>query len=157
MNQRPNDPAFDDMRQLALKLEAAFAKANAAVLKAIALEPEAALASLAEIQGKILGFDDHGKKRFREALEEKRIQSLAQGNLFMTCVLASAVALSEFKSQPRAVASGPVRRQLDRLRGQSTNGLSLGAFAFASFYALCGKGALSRLVAWRQKSTIRAK
>lgn len=142
-----SDPAFGDLRQLALKLEAAFARANSALLKVSGVTPDEVLETFARVQGKILGFDDHALTRFRGALEEKRVKTLAQGNMFMTCVLSSAVALSEFKRQPRLARATILQRRLDRLRSKSTNPVALGILASASFYALLGKGAWIR---WRK-------
>lgn len=148
---------MEDLKALAQKLEAAFQKAHAKLLAALALEPDTVLDTLTGIQAKALGFDDHEKRRFAEALEEKRIKTLSQGNIFMTCVLSSAVALSEFKNTPRAASPGFVRRRLETFKGKSTNGLSLSVFAFSSFYALLGRGAIKRLAAFRQKGTIPVK
>lgn len=142
------------MKALAAKLEAAIQKAHAKLLQAILLEPESVLETLTGIQAKALGFDEHEKRRFHEALEEKRVKTLSQGNIFMTCVLTSAVALSEFKKMPRAASPGFLRRGVEVFKGKSTNGLSLGVFAFSSFYALLGRGAIKRLATFRQKGTI---
>jgi hypothetical protein len=145
---------MEDLRALAMKLEETFQKAHAKLLSALALEPDTLLETLSGIQAKALGFDEHEVRRFQEALEEKRVKTLSQGNVFMTCVLSSAVALSEFKKLPKAASAGFFRRRLEAFKGQSTNGLSLSVFAFSSFYALLGRGAIKRLAARRQKSTI---
>jgi hypothetical protein len=145
-----SDPSFADLRQLAQRLEAALNRANETLLKAAGVGPEDVLDAFARVQGKMLGFDDHGTKRFHEALEEKRVKTLSQGSVVMTCVLSAAVALSEFKSQPRHTAGTAVERGLDRVRDKSTNGISLGLFALASFYGVLGKGAWRHLDALRR-------
>ena len=148
------DPSYEDLRTLALKLEAAFNAANGKLLHAAGVTHETLVDRLAEVQAKLLRFDAHARRRFADALEEKRVKSLAQGNVFMACVLCSAVALSEFKNAPRPAASGALGRRLDSLRRRSTNGLTLSAFTTASFYTLLGKGALDHLGARRQRKTI---
>ena len=161
MNPWDSDPAFADLKILAEKLEAAFAAANDAVLRAVGIDPEHLTEAVAAVQTKLLGFDEHAARRFREALEEKRVKTLSQGNVVMTCVLSSAVALSEFKGQPKlagGAAVSPLTKGLDVLRDRSTNGISLGLFAFASFYALLGRGAWRYLGVLRQmKKTLEAK
>ncbi len=145
---------MDELKALAAKLEAAFQKAHAKLLAALQLEPDTVLETLTGIQAKALGFDAHESRKFQEALEDKRVKTLSQGNIFMTCVLSSAVALSAFKNAPRAASPGFVRKRLERFKGRSTSGVSLSVFAFSSFYALLGRGAIKRLATFRQKGTI---
>ena len=149
MNPWDADPAFADLKILAEKLEAALAAANEAILRAVGTDGEHVGEFVADVQAKLLGFDEHARRRFHEALEDKRVKTLSQGNVVMTCVLSAAVALSEFKSQPRLAGAGGLSRSLDTLRDRSTNGVSLGLFAWATFYALLGRGA------WRYVGVLR--
>ena len=157
MNFWENDPAFADFEALARKLEVAAAATNEALLKLANIEPQRLVEAFAQVQVRLLGFDLHAIKRFHQALEEKRVNTYARGNLFMTCVLTSAVALSEFKNQPQLAGGGGVlRKRLDKMRVYSTNSLSLAAFAWASFYAVMGQGAWQQLRIQRKKKPIQA-
>ncbi len=145
MNPWEHDPAFADLKILAQKLEAAMNATNDALLRAAGVQGDALVDAFAALQVRLLRLDTHGERRFREALEEKRVKTLAQGNIFMSCVMTSAVALSEFKSQPRQAAGGRLARGLERLKDRSTNPVSLSAFALTCFYSLLGKGAIGHL------------
>ena len=137
-----HEPQFADLEALARKLESALHATNDALIKLAQLDPQLLVESFAQTQGKILGFDNHGMRRFLEALEEKRVKTLAMGNLFMCCVLTAAVGLSEFKKQPHLAGGASFfRRRLDKLRTHSTNSLALAALASASFSAVIGQGA----------------
>lgn len=151
-----SDPAFEHLRVLAQKIEAAATAANKAMLKGAKLTPEEALDAVASIQAKMLRLDDHATRRFREALEEKRVRSLSQDSLVMTCVLASAVALSEFKHQPRKVSASLLDRSLEALKERSTTGLGLGAFALATLYAVVGRGVTTHVKERRRAKVIKA-
>lgn len=151
-----SDPAFENLRLLAQKIEAAATAANKAMLKGAKLTPEQALDAVASVQAKMLRLDDHATRRFKEALEEKRVRTLSQDSLVMTCVLAAAVALSEFKHQPRRVSGSWLDRPLEALRERSTTGLGLGAFAMATLYAVLGRGVTSHLQDRRRAKTLKA-
>ncbi|MCX6109124.1 MAG: hypothetical protein NTZ90_05900 [Proteobacteria bacterium] len=142
MNPWENDPAYADFRVLAQKLEAALSASNRLLISLASLTPEAVLPAFKAAQGQILGFDEHAMERFAVALEEKRVVTLSQNNIFMTCILSSAVALSEFKIQPQKADGGFLAKSLNKLRQHSTTSLSLGALAWASFYTVMGKGLL---------------
>jgi hypothetical protein len=148
------DPAFAEMEALARRLEAAVAATNEALLKLAGIDSENIVAAFAETQGQLLGFDDLAMQKFRQALEDKRVTTLAMGNVFMTCVLSSAVALSEFKRLPQRSTGHSLLRRLDRLRTHSTNGLALAAFAWSSFYAVLGKGTWRKVKARRRQRSL---
>lgn len=150
------DPSFEDLRILAQKLEAVIARTNKALLKAAAIEPGEALAAFSEVQATMLRFDDHGRRRFQEALEEKRVRTLAQDNLLMTCVMSAAIALTQFKQQPRTAQGNFLEKSLAHLRSRSTRPVSLGAFALASFYAVMGRGVVKHVKARKKAPTIKA-
>ena len=141
------DPhGFPDERleELARKLEAAFSKINTSLLKAAGLSTDDLVAALIEVQAGLLGFDEHGKATLRDAIEAARVKTYSQGNIFMACVLCSAIALSEFKRQPLPTATR-WSRLLRNLRAYSTNAPTLAAFAWASFYALMGSKTWERV------------
>jgi len=153
-----HDPAFADFKVLAQKLEAALTASNALLIKLANLSPEAVLPAFSLAQAQMLGFDVHAMQRLQEALEEKRVVTLSRGNIFMTCILSAAVTLSEFKNQPLQTQGGLLARSLNKIRQHSTNSISLGAFAWASFYAVMGKGLLFKAKALRhQQPVIRAR
>jgi predicted amino acid dehydrogenase len=127
----------EGLEELARRLEAAFAKVNSNLLKAAGLTSEEVVDAFVDVQSRLLGFDEHGRALFREAVENARVKTYTQGNIFLACVLCSAIALSEFKKQPRA-ASKRWSRLVQSLRDRSTSGPALGAFAWTSFYALMG-------------------
>lgn len=141
-----NQHGFPDERleELARKLEAAFVKVNSGLLKAAGLTTDDVVSAFVEVQAGILGFDEHGRMALREAVEAARVKTLSQGNIFMACVLSSAVALSEFKRQPLPTATR-WSRLLRNVRTYSTNGPALATFAWASFYALMGSKTWARV------------
>ncbi len=134
------DPTFEDVEKIAEKIEKAVAKANLALHKLAHIEPGEALKAFAETEGKLLRFDAHTQKLFEEALEEKRVRTLAHGDMVMTCVLSAAIALSEFKKQPQTVASQRSTQVLARLQKHSTTSFGLLAFATLTFYTVLGEG-----------------
>ena len=149
-----HDPAYADFKVLAQKLEAALTASNAFLIKLANLNPEGVLPAFSLAQAHMLGFDAHAMQRLQEALEEKRVVTLSQGNIFMTCILSAAVTLSQFKQQPQQTQGGLLARSINKLRQHSTNSLSLGAFAWASFYAVMGKGLLFKANALRHKQPV---
>lgn len=149
------EPGFEHLQQLAKKIEKIAAASNAALLKGAQIEPGQALDVVSEVQATMLRLDDHGKRRFREALEEKRVRTYAQESLIMTCVLASAVALTEFKKQPRKLSLGLLDKPLAILKDRSTTGLGLSAFAMATFYAVMGRGVARRVKDRGRRKTIK--
>lgn len=141
------DPSFADLHMLASRLEALVSATNGVLLKATGLSAETIVGAFAQVQVDLLRLDEHGRVNLQRALEEKRVQTLAQGNIFMACTLVSAVALSEFKRLPRATAVGPsgwLRRAYGRMQDHSTTPASLGAFATVSFYTLLAKHGWTR-------------
>lgn len=150
------EPGFENLQEIAKRLEKVAKATNDALLKGANIEPGKVLEVVAETQAKMLRLDDHGKRRFVEALEEKRVRTFAQDSLVMTCVLSSAVALREFKNQPRRVDHSLFAAPLTRLREKSTTGLGLGAFALATFYAVVGRGVTRHLKNKARGRTIRA-
>ncbi|MEN9834922.1 MAG: hypothetical protein RL011_1115 [Pseudomonadota bacterium] len=152
-----NDPAFANVEELARKIEKAVAVTNEALMKLAKIEPHRVVETYAQVQAQMLGFDSHTTKRFMQALEDKRVNTHAMGNMFMACVMTSAVALSEFKNQPLAANAGYLRRRLQRLRHLSTNGVTLAAFAWASFHAVMGQGAAHQIKAWRKHQSLRSR
>ncbi|MBM4251094.1 MAG: hypothetical protein FJ146_03925 [Deltaproteobacteria bacterium] len=145
-----NDPAFAQVEELARKIEKAVAATNEALMKLAKIEPQRVVETYAQVQAQMLGFDSHATKNFLQALEDKRVNTHAMGNMFVACVMTAAVALSEFKNQPLAANAGYLRRRMERLRHLSTNGVTLAAFSWASFHAVLGQGAAHQIKSWRQ-------
>jgi hypothetical protein len=140
VNRWNHDPTFEDVERVAEKLERAVAKANLALHKLADIDPGDALKVFIEVESKLLRFDSHATKRFEEALEEKRVRTLAHGDLVMTCVLSAAVALSEFKKQPHTVTATKSAKLLSRVRQYSTTSFGLLTFATLTFYTVLGRG-----------------
>src|SRR6476661_2426195 len=92
-------PAFldENLEEVARRLEAAFSAVNAGLLKAAGLEADALIEAFGEVHARMLGFDEFGRKALADAIENARVKTYSQGNVFLACVLCSAVALSEFK------------------------------------------------------------
>ncbi len=131
--------------------------ANKRLLALAAIEPDELVGVFSSVHAKLLRLDSHGQAALDQALEAKRVQTLAQGNLFMTCVLSSAVALSEFKRLPRKPPSGLLNNSLNSIKDFSTQPASLGVYTVACLYALIGQGVWRRIRLSRKKSpTIRA-
>lgn len=143
---RNHPPPFhdDEIEALARRLEAAFQTINRRLLRLAGVEAEAIVEAFGDVHAQMLGFDTHGRTALREAIESARVKTLSQGNIFVACALSSAIALSEFKRQPR-LTNNRFARPLDRLRRLSTNALSLSLFAMSSFYALLGTKTYQRL------------
>ncbi len=152
-----NDPAFAQIEEIARKIEQAVAATNEALMKLAKIEPQRVVETFAMVQAQMLGFDSHATKRFIQALEDKRVNTYAMGNLFVACVMTAAVALSEFKNQPIAANAGYIRRRLRRLRNLSTNGVTLAAFAWASFNAVIGQGAVHQFKGWRKHYSLKSR
>lgn len=137
---------FPDERieELARRLEAAFTAINAGLLKAAGLHSDEIIDAFVGVQANLLGFDAHMRQALSEAMEEARVKTLSQGNIFMACVLSSAVALTAFKRQPQLASSrwSGLQRQLRR---HSTSGPALAAFVWASFYGLLASKTWKRL------------
>lgn len=156
MSRWNQDPTFEDVERIAEKLEKAVAKANLALHKLAYLKPGEALEAIAATQAKMLRFDTHTTQRFNEALEEKRVRTLAHGDIVMTCVLSAAVALSEFKRQPQLVPSQRSIRLLTRIQKYSTTSLGLLTFATLTFYTILGVGIGQHASDTRRRSTFRS-
>jgi hypothetical protein len=154
MSSWDQDPAFAGLEELARKMEKALAATNEALIKLAKIDPARVVETFAQVQAKILGFDVHATRKLMEAIEDKRVNTYAMGNLFMACVMTSAVALSEFKKQPQPANASFLRRRLGKLRQFSTNGLSLAALAWASFNAVLGQGALHQLKSRRNQHSL---
>jgi hypothetical protein len=145
-----NDIPFDELRSLAGRLEAVFAAANERARRLAALEPGEVLEGFAVTQAALLRFDEFEAKRFRAALEEAQVRTLAGDNIFLSCVLSAAVALRQFKHKPRAVA-GRWARMLGALQDKSTAAPTLWLFSVASLYGVFGKGAVRHIAKRRTR------
>lgn len=134
----------DDIERIARRLEQMFFYVNDKLLEAAGISREQLIPRLAEVQGQILGFDEFMQKNFLEALEERRVRTLSGTSIFASCVLCSAVALSQFKRQPLNLSSRWAR-QLSMLQRRSTNPASLLLLSAASFSTLFGKQGAKRV------------
>lgn len=147
---------FPDERieELARRLEAAFTAFNTSLLKAAGLNSDEIVEAFIDIQARLLGFDANAHQSLREAMEDARVKTLSQGNIFMACVLSSAVALTQYKRQPRQT-SGRFLRLTRQLHQQSTSGPALAAFVWTSFYALMASQTWKRLQHYRQNRPLK--
>ncbi len=150
---RDGGPTPEELQELAKRLEELATKANASLLKLAKIEPEALIDVFAEQQAKLLRFDESAKKRFDAAIEEARVKTLARDSFFMGCLLTSAVALKQFKREPRRTG-GFAARVTSKLQDVSTGVPALWAFTLASFYAVVGSRAFVRLREVREQKTI---
>lgn len=127
-----------------MKLEKVARKINAAFLRVGNVDQEKLLPVLTEVYSEILRFDDHTRRQFAAALEEKRVKTLAQGSVIMTCVMGAAVALTEFKRIPKPVAGSILQKGLAKLQAASSHPMSLAGLSIAGFYGLMGRGLFLR-------------
>ena len=147
-------PTPEEMRELARRLEELVRGMNGALLKLAAIDPDGVVDVFVETQAKLLFFDAAAKERLGTAIEDARVKSLARDDFLMSCLLTSAVALKQFKNEPRRVG-GTVARLVNRLQGAATAPPSLWAFTLASLYGVLGSRAYARLQAAREKKTIK--
>lgn len=150
MPQWSDDIPFAELQAIAQKLEEAARRLNQRLLASAGLGPDELLPAFIETHAALLRFDEFGKKRLAQAVEEGRVHTLSGGNLFMTCVLSSAIALSEYKKLPRPVQSR-FAPQLKFLKDNSTGVPALTMMAFASFYALIGRQAAKKFTTLRSE------
>jgi len=148
---------MEDLEQIARRIEALIDRAQIAVIKLADIKSGEVLETFFEIQSSMLRFDDLSKEQFRQLLEEKRVKSLAHESLVMTGVLASAVALTVFKNQPKVVSEAPLERIFHRVRMGSTHPITLVTFSMASLYAIIGRGALRQVSRLHHHRSIKIK
>ena len=137
------------IHQVAWRLEQIFQGVNRSLLATAGVPAELVVDGFFKVQSELLNFDKEEKLAFETALEEQRVRSLACQNIFMACVLSSAVALSQFKKKPRSTRRGiaSIGRFLQRY---STNPLTLLAFSSTSMQALIARGLLDNWRAMRR-------
>ena len=150
------DPTFEDVERIAEKIEKAIAKANLALHKLAYIEPGEALKVFADAEGKFLNFDTHAQNHFEAALEEKKVRTLAHGDMVMTCVLSAAVALSEFKKQPHIVTPQKTSPLLAGIQKYSTTSFGLLAFSTLIFYSILGVGVSKHAQEAKSRYALRA-
>jgi hypothetical protein len=150
-----DDIPYGDLHAVAQRLEAFFTAANARAVRLAGLESGQVVDAFADAQARLLRFDDFSRRRYQDALEAARVSSLAGDNVFLACVLSAAVALSQFKQQPRRVG-GLLGRQVKLLQERSTGAAALWLFSVASLYAVVGKGAAKHVGALRDRRRRRA-
>ncbi len=148
-------PTPRELEELARKLEALLNGVNARLLHVARIDPEGVAQVFVEAQATLLHFDAAAKRRFHEAVEEARVKSLARDNFLMSCLLTSAVALKQYKREPRSVSLTGVRAKLaGKLKAMSTGKTALWTFTVASFYAVLGSAAYKRLSELRDKQAV---
>lgn len=152
---RGGGPTPHEMEELARKLEAFLNGLNAKVLQLAKIDPEGVAQVFVEAQAQLLQFDASAKLRFEAAVEEARIKSLARDSFLMSCLLTSAVALKQFKREPRNVSdTGFKARIAARLRAHSTGKTALWTFTVASFYAVVGSAAYRKLTELKDRKPV---
>ena len=135
------------IHQVALRLERIFKDVNRSMLATAGVPAELVVDGFFTIQSELLRFDRQEKLAFETALEEHRVRSLASQNIFVACVLSSAVALSQFKKRPQSTRKG-IASLGNLLQRYSTNPLSLMAFSTTSMQTLLARGLLGN---WRSR------
>ncbi len=143
MHQWTSQFSHDELERLAKRLEHLVTKAHNTLVWTTASPDTVEAFALA--QAKLLGFDEYTLRKFRESLENQRVKTLAQGNLFLTAILTAAVALRTAKEAPRSLQKDFATKGRNFLLEHSTSGLALLSFALSSFYAVLGQGALFRI------------
>ena len=145
-------PTPKELEDLARKLEAFLTKMNARFLQEARINPERLVGVFVETQGAMLHFDASAQRRFEEAIEEARIKTLSRDSFLISCLLTSAIALKQFKREPRSASLTGVKARLAGvLKARSTGTAALWAFTVASFYAVVGSAAYKRIVELKEK------
>lgn len=134
----------DDLRAAAMKLEKIARKVNDAFLRVGNVDQDKLLPAIAEVYAELLRFDQHTREKFSQSLEDKRVKTLAQGSVIMTCVMGAAIALTEFKRMPKPVSGSFLQKGLVRLKTASSHPATLAGLSVAGFYGLMGRGLFLR-------------
>ena len=144
---------YQDMEELARRLEEVFRQASVTVLRASGVSAEKMVDAMIDLQASILRFDDFAKKGLWQAAEDKQVRRLAADNVFLGAVLTSAVALSEYKKAPRNV-SQPDSKAVRQLRRLSTTVPSLFLLSSATIHGLLGRSLLRRARQFSLRGTV---
>ena len=136
--------SHDDLHAAAMKLEAVVKKFNSALLKVGYVDQDKLVPAMIDVYSELLRFDDFTKKKFERSIEEKKVRTLSQDGVIMTCVLGAAVALTELKGVPKPIQQNYLQKGLSKLRTVSSHPLSLAGLAVAGFYGLMGRGLFLR-------------
>ena len=145
-------PTPQDLEELAQRLEALLTRVNARFLQVARIDPEGVVQVFVETQAKLLQFDEAAQQRFHEAVEAARVKTLARNSFLMSCLLTSAIALKQFKSEPKRVSQrGIFGKIAGVLKSRSTGATALWSFTLASFYAVVGSAAYKRVAEMREQ------
>jgi len=135
----------EELHAAALKLEKVVKSVNAALLKVGLVDQEKLMPAVVDVYCEILRFDSFTRKKFEQSLEEKKVRTLSQGGVIMTCVMTAAVALSELKLAPKPTQQNFFQKGLSQLKGVSSHPVTLAGLALAGFYGLIGRGIFLRV------------
>jgi hypothetical protein len=144
----------EDLHAAALKLEKVVKSVNAALLKVGFIDQDKLMPTVIDVYSEILRFDSFTKRRFEQSVEEKKVRTLAQGGVIMTCVMTAAVALSELKNLPKPVQQNLLQKGLHKLKEKSSHPMSLAGLSLAGFYGLMGRGIFLRAKSSSGKTVI---
>jgi hypothetical protein len=134
----------EDLHAAAMKLEKVVKSVNATLLKVGFIDQDKLMPTVIDVYSEILRFDSFTKKRFEQSIEEKKVRTLAQGGVIMTCVMTAAVALSELKNLPKPVQQNLLQKGLAKLKEKSSHPMTLAGLSLAGFYGLMGRGIFLR-------------
>lgn len=134
----------EELHAAALKLEKVVKSVNATLLKVGFVDQEKLMPAVVDVYCEILRFDTFTKKKFEQSLEDKKVRTLSQGGVIMTCVMTAAVALSELKQVPKPIQQSIVQKGLTKLKGASSHPMTLAGLSLAGFYGLMGRGIFLR-------------
>lgn len=148
-----HDISLADLQALAQRLEAFAAGLNAKAMAIAGVASGEVVTAFANEQAKLLRFDHFDRRQLIEAIEEARVQTLAQDNVFLACVMSAALALKHFQQRPRSV-EGRWGTQVAYLQKRSTGLPALWLLSVASIYGVLGRGAVKRISAWRKRPRV---
>ncbi len=134
----------DELHAAAMKLEKVVKSVNSTLLKVGYVDQEKLMPAVVDVFCEILRFDSFTKKKFEQSLEDKKVRTLSQGGVIMTCVMTAAVALSELKHVPKPIQQNLLQKGLTKLKGASSHPMTLAGLSLAGFYGLMGRGLFLR-------------
>lgn len=136
--------SHEELHAAAMKLEKVARNINGALLKVGFIDPDRLIPAVVGVYSEILRFDKFTKAKFERSIEEKKVRTLSQDGVIMTCVLSAAVALTELKNTPKPTQQNLFQKGLTKLRETSTSPMTLAGLSLAGFYGLMGRGIFLR-------------
>lgn len=146
--------SYEELHAAAMKLEKVARNVNGALLKVGFIDQDKLIPAVIGVYSEILRFDTYTKTKFEQSIEDKKVRTLSQGGVIMTCVLGAAVALTELKNAPKPTQQNILQKGLAKLRASSSSPVTLAGLSLAGFYGLMGRGIFLRAKTASQSKVI---